>query len=217
MKITTARYCTPSGRCIQKLQYDEKDEFGKATVKSNDKKKIFKTKNGRIVYDAGGIDPDVFLPLFNGAQLIQWLEKEFFIFDWSNKYIQSHPEYLKTPELIQTNILSFQSDFEQYVLNKSPKIMQKNWQNYLLKQGTDSLWTQQIGLYTIDEKKLTNFLSTGLASQKNQIASQLQLALFKRCLKAEKYFYNSLKIDNEIEHCIDILNAPEKIKIILKQ
>ena len=47
----------------------DKDEFGKATVKSNDQKKIFKTKNGRLVYDAGGIDPDVFLPLFGGILL----------------------------------------------------------------------------------------------------------------------------------------------------
>lgn len=217
MKITTARYYTPSGRCIQKLQYDDKDEFGKATVKSNDQKKIFKTKNGRIVYDAGGIDPDVFLPLFDGAQLIQWLEKEFFIFDWSNKYTQSHAEYLKNPELIQTNFNSFQTDFEQFISTKGPKIMQKNWQNYLKKQGADTFWTQQMGLYTIDEKKLTTFLTTGLASNKNQIATQLQLALFKRCFKAEKYFYHSLKIDNEIGHCVEILNAPERIKMILKQ
>ena len=93
MKITTARYYTPSGRCIQKLQYDDKDEFGKASVKSNEQKKIFKTKNGRIVYDAGGIDPDVFLPLFDGAQLIQWLEKEFFIFDWYFVYNSFYSKY----------------------------------------------------------------------------------------------------------------------------
>lgn len=217
MKITTARYYTPSGRCIQKLQYDDKDEFGKATVKSTDQKKIFKTTNGRLVYDAGGIDPDVFLPLFDGAQLIQWLEKEFFIFDWSNKYTQSHPEYIKNPDLIQTNIIPVQTDFEQFISTKCPKIMQNNWHNHLRKQGADSFWTQQMGLYTIDEKKLTTFLSSGLISNKNQIATQLKLALFKRCFKAEKYFFNSLKIDNEIENCIEILNSPERIKLILKQ
>jgi hypothetical protein len=170
-----------------------------------------------MVYDAGGIDPDVYLPLFDGAQLIQWLEKEFFIFDWSNKYIQSHPEYLKNPESIQTNITSLQNDFDQFISTKGPKIMQTNWHNYLKKQGADSFRTQQLGLYTNYEKKLTTFLSTGLTSNKNQIATQLQLALFKRCFKAEKYFYNSLKIDNEIGHCVDILIAPERIKMILKQ
>ncbi len=217
MKITTARYYTPSGRCIQKLQYDEKDEFGKATVKSNEQKKIFKTKNGRIVYDAGGIDPDVILPLFGGTQMIHWLEKEFFIFDWANKFTQFHPDYLKNPEQIQLNIANSQIDFEQYILTKGPKIMQNNWHNHLRKQGSDSFWTQQMGLYNIDEKKLIAFLNNGLATNKNQIATQLKLALFKRCFKEEKYYANSLKIDNEIERCIEILNAPERIKLILKQ
>lgn len=217
MKITTAKYYTPSGRCIQKLQYDEKDENGKATIKSSDQKKSFKTKNGRIVYDAGGIDPDVFLPLFGGTQLVQWLEKEYFIFDWANKYANIHPEFIKNPESIITNLGSHQADFEQFITSKAPKTMQSNWQNFLKKQGADSFWTQQMGLSTIDEKKLIAFLNNGLSTHKNQINTQIQLALFKRFFKEDKYYLNSLKIDNEIKTCVEILNSPERIKSILKQ
>jgi hypothetical protein len=128
-----------------------------------------------------------------------------------------HPEYLKNPDIISTNIATSQMDFDQFILTKGPKIMQTNWHNHLKKLGTDSFWTQQMGLYTIDEKKLTSFLSNGLLTNKNQIANQLKLALFKRCFREEKYYFNSLKIDNEIENCIEILKSPDRIKMILKQ
>jgi carboxyl-terminal processing protease len=212
MKITTARYHTPSGRCIQKLQYAEKDENGKATIKKTEDKVAFKTANGRTVFEAGGVDPDVFFPLFGGASMIQWFDKENFIFDWANLYTQNNLN-------LNVNLSNqeFVSDFEKFIASNAPKQMQKNWQLQLKKQGLDSFWVQQMGLFVLDEKKLNNILLSGIKTNFDIVANQLKLAIYKRILKNEDYFLNALKIDSEIKKCIEILNAPERIKMILKK
>ena len=212
MKITTARYHTPSGRCIQKLQYAEKDENGKATIKKTEDKIPFKTANGRTVFEAGGVDPDIFFPLFGGASMIQWFDKENFIFDWANLYTQNNLS-------LNVNLSNqeFVSDFEKFIALNAPKQMQKNWQLQLKKQGLDSFWVQQMGLFVLDEKKLNNILLSGIKTNFDIVANQLKLAIYKRNLKNEDYFLNALKIDSEIKKCIEILNAPERIKLILKK
>jgi carboxyl-terminal processing protease len=212
MKITTARYHTPSGRCIQKLQYAEKDENGKAKIKKTEDKVAFKTANGRTVFEAGGVDPDVFFPLFGGASMIQWFDKENFIFDWANLYTQNNLN-------LNVNLSNqeFVSDFEKFIASNAPKQMQKNWQLQLKKQGLDSFWVQQMGLFVLDEKKLNNILLSGIKTNFDIVANQLKLAIYKRILKNEDYFLNALKIDSEIKKCIEILNAPERIKMILKK
>lgn len=212
MKITTARYHTPSGRCIQKLQYNEKDENGKATIKTESEKATFKTSKGRIVFDAGGIDPDIYFPLFDGASLVQWLDKEYFIFDWANQFTQTNSTMnnLNLDQILLPN-------FEQFLLKTAPPIMQKNWQNNLKKQGMDTTWVQQMGLFQLDDKKLNLVLINGLKTSKEPLLNQLKMAVFKRSLTNQNYYLQSLKIDSEIKKCVEILNAPERIKMILKQ
>ncbi|HAI74691.1 MAG TPA: peptidase S41, partial [Microscillaceae bacterium] len=63
LKVTTAKYYIPSGRCIQAIDYSTKDEDGKAGKFPDSLKKAFKTKvYGRTVYDGNGLEPDIILP-----------------------------------------------------------------------------------------------------------------------------------------------------------
>jgi carboxyl-terminal processing protease len=59
LKVTTAKYYVPSGRCIQAINYAEKDDDGSVKKIPDSLKVAFKTTNGRTVYDGGGIDPDI--------------------------------------------------------------------------------------------------------------------------------------------------------------
>lgn len=59
LKITISRYYTPSGRCIQALDYWNRDQDGKATKTKVEDYNEFSTRNGRKVYDGGGILPDI--------------------------------------------------------------------------------------------------------------------------------------------------------------
>ena len=86
MKITISRYYTPSGRCIQALDYSKKDDNGNALKIDKSQYNAFKTKKGRTVYDGGGIDPDLKVEFIQNQNLIKAIKKERLVFDFATKY-----------------------------------------------------------------------------------------------------------------------------------
>lgn len=90
IKITTAKYYTPSGRCIQALDYSHKNEDGSVGAVPDSLKREFKTKNGRKVFDGGGIDPDIKVELKPYSPVAQTLLVKQVIFDFATEYRQNH-------------------------------------------------------------------------------------------------------------------------------
>ncbi|MEQ8925785.1 MAG: S41 family peptidase [Fulvivirga sp.] len=87
VKITTAKYYIPSGRCIQALDYEHRDSNGKA-IKTPDSLKLeFRTRSGRIVYDGGGLKPDIRESDERLSAITIELISEAFIFHYANKYV----------------------------------------------------------------------------------------------------------------------------------
>lgn len=124
MKLTVAKYHTPSGRCIQKLNYSEKDEFGNVKEVPDSLIKPFKTLKGRPVYDGRGIDPDIRVEHLEGGDILPALEKEFVIFDYANKYTSEH-ESIGEPESFRLSDEAYNS-FIQYVKTQDLKIEPKS-------------------------------------------------------------------------------------------
>lgn len=91
IKITISRYYTPSGRCIQALDYSHKDKDGKATRTAAENYNQFKTKNGRPVYDGGGILPDVVLEETKTSSIADALQKNDGIFNFVTEYYYKNP------------------------------------------------------------------------------------------------------------------------------
>jgi carboxyl-terminal processing protease len=90
VKITTAKYYTPTGRCIQVLDYAHRREDGSAGTVPDSLKKEFKTSHGRKVFDGGGIDPDVKMPAAEASSITQVLFANGFIFDFGTQYAFKH-------------------------------------------------------------------------------------------------------------------------------
>lgn len=86
LKITTAKYYTPSGRCIQAIDYANKDENGGAGKIPDSLKVAFKTTNGRTVYDGGGIDPDFTIEEDQLPSVVLSLLEKGLIFEYATKY-----------------------------------------------------------------------------------------------------------------------------------
>lgn len=85
--LTAARYFTPSGRCIQKRDYSQKYINGKESMFPDSLKKVFYTRNGRKVYDIGGVEPDIKLePIQESAPILVALKKGSLIFDFATYY-----------------------------------------------------------------------------------------------------------------------------------
>lgn len=95
IKVTIAKYYTPSGRCIQKLDYSTKKVGENAEEMSEDNLKKFKTKNGRTVIDGRGVEPDVKIELESFSRLTSLLVVENLIFDFASKYKIAHDSIAK--------------------------------------------------------------------------------------------------------------------------
>ncbi|MDX2196465.1 MAG: S41 family peptidase [Cytophagales bacterium] len=86
LKVTTAKYYIPSGRCIQAIDYSKKKEDGTGTKIQDSLRREFKTKNGRYVYDGAGLYPDVTVNKTELAQITQSLINKNLIFDYATEY-----------------------------------------------------------------------------------------------------------------------------------
>ena len=110
LKVTISRYYTPSGRCIQALDYRNRKKNGAAIRYEENQYTAFKTKNGRTVYDGGGINPDVIIGNEETNKFIETLLKSSLVFDFSNQYYHNN------------NVV----DLESFQLNKKDLELFKN-------------------------------------------------------------------------------------------
>jgi carboxyl-terminal processing protease len=91
VKITVAKYYTPSGRCIQALDYTHRDGDGVVVKVADSLISQYKTRSGRFVYDGSGIFPDVYVKPLKYNLITQTLTAKFYIFDYATKYRAENP------------------------------------------------------------------------------------------------------------------------------
>ncbi len=115
VKITISRYYTPSGRCIQALDYSENLESGVVRRINSKNKSVFKTKKGRNVYDGGGVMPDIRLGGVDNLGVYNALKKNNIIFDFVSKNYTSKP--IERMDQFELNGSVFK-DFKTYCLSK---------------------------------------------------------------------------------------------------
>lgn len=112
IRITISRYYTPSGRCIQALDYWNRDEDGKAVRVTKENYNEFKTKKGRSVFDGGGIEPDIEMSLTKPTSITKAIINNDYIFNFSTDYYYSNTvSDLKLFELKDSDF----NNFKQYL------------------------------------------------------------------------------------------------------
>lgn len=116
VKITTAKYYIPSGRCIQAIDYSEKDAQNRPVKKADSLRVAFKTRNGRIVYDAGGVSPDITLENRTVSNVTASLLIKRHIFDYATLYRAKNPVIAK-PEDFSLSEADY-NDFLAYIQDK---------------------------------------------------------------------------------------------------
>ncbi|MCE3007461.1 MAG: S41 family peptidase [Bacteroidetes bacterium] len=92
IKMTTSRYYTPSGRCIQAIDYSHREKGGSVVKIADSLRSTYYTRNKRPVTDAGGIFPDIIVPRTRYHQITQELVSKDLIFDFATQYHRNHPE-----------------------------------------------------------------------------------------------------------------------------
>jgi len=107
LKVTTAKYYIPSGRCIQAIDYAHRKSDGSVSKFADSVKKEFKTKNGRKVYDDAGLDPDIEAKDEEIAQAVAGLVSSGLIFDYASRYCGEN-------KTLPTNFAAFSLSEEAY-------------------------------------------------------------------------------------------------------
>ena len=120
IKITTAKYYLPGGRCVQALDYSHLRDDGSVSEVPDSLKSAFKTENGRIFYDGGGVVPDRLVKNISDQSFIRFLTNEFIIHDYATKFAAEHD----TTHVSRDYSFESFADFETFVNQK--KLIHRN-------------------------------------------------------------------------------------------
>ncbi len=201
LKVTISRYYTPSGRCIQALDYWHRDENGDPIRKDAKEYNAFKTKGGRTVYDGGGILPDVELKSAVFSPITTALLKDNAIFDYATKYYYNH-------QMTDWKNFKFtEADFQDFL-----KFLKDN--NFEYETETEKKFAEGLKISEDDD------MSKDISASYNQLMTAIDKAKDKAIVdkKVEieslltdeilkRYFYREGLYNYQIEHNPEILEA----------
>ena len=201
LKVTISRYYTPSGRCIQALDYWHRDENGDPIRKDVKEYNEFKTKGGRTVYDGGGILPDVQMESAVFSPITTALLKDNAIFDYATKYYYSH-------QMADWKNFKFtETDFQDFL-----KFLKDN--NFEYETETEKKFAE--GLKISEDDDMNTAISASYAQLMKAIDVAKDKAIVDKKVEIEslltdeilkRYFYREGLYNYQIEHNPEILEA----------
>ena len=216
VKVTISRYYTPSGRCIQALDYSKKDENGKAIKKTQNEFNAFKTKAGRTVYDGGGVLPDVEIAATKMANSTDALLKNDAIFNFATQLYYKNPTVNGVPAVSDTDFIAFKNYLKQEKINLDSDT-HKALKTVLENAKKEKIEGQIAAEYKQLEVALEKSQEAELDKNKEQIKKQLQEELIIRHQYRERLYLFYTKNNPEIEQAINLLNNSAQYASILKK
>ena len=216
MKITISRYYTPSGRCIQALDYWNRDENGKAARVKKENYNSFKTRNGRQVFDGGGIKPDIEVGFSKESTITKAILNENLIFNYAtNFYYKNTLEALLDFEFSEADYKDFKKYLKQSGFNFETKTEQAF--NEAMTTAEDEELTSVIDSdFRNLSSTLQTFKSNAIDVNKTQLKALLTDEIIKRYFYSEG-LYNYYKANNaDIKKGLSILNNPKQYASILR-
>lgn len=216
LKVTISRYFTPSGRCIQALDYWNRDENGDPVRLDPKNYNAFKTKGGRTVYDGGGILPDIELESSKFSPITTALLKDNAIFDFATDYYYSHPlNDWKDFELSESDFQNFIEFLEKknfaYETETEKKFQEalRSAEDDELKDNIQTSYDQLLNSINLAKKK-------DLVAKKVEIKSLLTDEIIRRYFYAEGLYDYQVIYSPEILEAISVLKDENKYRSILK-
>jgi len=215
LKVTTAKYYIPSGRCIQALDYSHRNPDGSVGTVPDSLISEFTTKKGRKVYDGGGIVPDVKIDLDRLSSLSIHLVNDYMFFDFATQYAYSH-ETIPEPDNFEITDEIF-NQFKDYLKEK----------NFTYESETEKTLDELEE--TAKEEKYYDIAQTEFEDLRAKVGHELNkdLVQFKDEVKemltdeiVSRYYYQkgairaSIKSDKGIEKAREILSEPQSMSAV---
>ena len=216
LKVTTAKYYIPSGRCIQALDYSHRNKDGSVGTIPDSLIHEFATKKGRKVFDGGGIIPDVKMDQDTLCDLAYKLIQENFIFDYATKFAAAHPT-IAPPDQFVISDETFEA-FHQFLLSKpfnyesrSEQVLKGLIETARKERAYDETKTEFDAL----EKKLTKNVDSDLKKFKKEVCSVLADEIVTRYYYQKGAVIASFKDDTDVARAKSLLSNNSEFLSIL--
>lgn len=216
VKITTAKYYTPSGRCIQSIDYSHKNEDGSADKVPDSLINEFRTKNGRIVFDGGGIDPDITTERIEMMPVSYALLKNGYIFDYASKYRFENEKIAEPKDFKLTD-----QDFKEFIHWLGDKELtydtrvEQNLKTLVAQAKKEQYYNAIKNDLEVLKSEISHSKANDLQENKSQILTLLEEEI------ASRYYYQRGSIesvfdeDPDITEAIKVLNDETRYKKLL--
>jgi carboxyl-terminal processing protease len=217
LKVTTAKYYIPSGRCIQARDFLHPNEDGSVGIIPDSLISEFKTRNGRIVKDGGGIAPDIEELPDPLSQISSELFQRNYIFDYATNYYWAHPD-IKSPEEFKFTDQDY-SDFKTFLVNRkfSYKTSTEESLNELITNAKkEKYYDIHKDLFNDLEKDIAHSLDQDLKIFKDEITDLIEDEIMSRYFYENGAIAYTIKNDDQVLKARDILNNKEEYSSILK-
>ncbi len=217
VKITIAKYYIPSGRCVQALDYTHRKKDGSVVKIADSLMHEFKTKAGRLVYDGGGVYPDVSVEQERFANITQTLVSKLFIFDYATLYRNTHHN-IGDPRLFHLTDVEY-NDFVKYLADKNynyttttEKLINSLKAEASHEKQFDNIKTEYEALKT----KLVNSKKTDLLQNKGEIKQVLENEIASRYHYQKGRYETNFKYDKELTQAVKVMQDKGQLAAILK-
>ncbi|MEM9820206.1 MAG: S41 family peptidase [Bacteroidota bacterium] len=207
VKMTTAKYYIPSGRCIQGVSYED----GTPVDIPDSLRTAFKTRNGRPVLDGGGVAPDIAMDRASNIGIVRSLMRENLIFDYVTQYCIGKESI---PSIAEFNFTDFDG-FIQFLTEQgydyetdSEKVLDR-----LKKEAKAAKYLSTIAdeIATI-EQKIEAEKKNDIMQYKEEIVSMIEKAIVSRYYYQKGKIEMGLKNDKEIKEAIVILSNDQRYR-----
>ncbi len=216
VKITIAKYYTPSGRCVQRLEYYDRESGQRPEEVPDSLLTVFKTRNGRDVIDGRGIEPDVEVELNYLSRLTNTIAREHMIFDFATRYYYDHETIAPATEFSLSD--ADYEAFKSYVLEQD--FTYSTASEEMLKKMKET--AEEEGFYEEASAEYEALLAKVIPSKerdlekfKSEIRQLLEMEIISRYyLQKGRAEYN-FRDDPYVEEAVEILKNAERYNTIL--
>ncbi|MGB2278411.1 MAG: S41 family peptidase, partial [Flavobacteriales bacterium] len=218
LKVTTAKYYIPSGRCIQALDYSNRDEDGSVGKVPDSLRTEFKTLvNERSVFDGGGITPDITIEPEKFSNILRSLVSKRHIFNFANQYRRNNESIDDAKSFVISD--DVYSQFKQYLNDKEYEYETKT-EKAIKKLEKDAEGEK----YLSELQEQLEVLSSKMEESKNndierfksEISELLEMEIVTRYFYQKGKIETTIKHDEEIAKAIDVLDNMELYDAILR-
>ncbi|MBA3971778.1 MAG: S41 family peptidase [Bacteroidetes bacterium] len=216
LKVTVAKYYTPSGRCIQALDYSHRNDDGSVDKVPDSLITAFKTKNGRIVYDGGGVAPDIAVEPRKISSILGSLVTKNLIFDYATKYRIAHESIVPAKEFKLSDaeyneFVAFLENKEYDYTTKTEKALEAFRADVKADKAFDLVGADIDAL----KSKIMHNKNADLINYKPEIKQFIEEEIASRYYFQNGRLEASLKDDPELNEASALLNDTERYTKIL--